>query len=212
MDNFWGNIFRREQEEQDTQALLKKIPIFATLTGRELAAVQRILYRREYQAGEVVFRQNEPGVGMYIVQRGVVSIIYEPTGRLLVEMRDGDFFGEVALLNETPRSAMARARTDCVLLGVFQPELLGLIEREPALGVKVLLALAQITGKRLIRLSDEAQALREELLACRAGQVDDVDPELAAADAAAEHRGPAEPVVPHQTAEGGHGAPDVTLD
>jgi len=162
VDSFWSNIFRREGQ-QDTYTLLKQIPIFETMNRRELDAVKRIMYRREFRAGEVIFQQGEPGVGMYIVQNGIVAIQYEPTGELLAELHDGDFFGEIALLNETPRSATARARTACTLWGLFQPEVLDLLARNPRLGVKMLLPLAQIAGSRLIRADKQMQQLREEL-------------------------------------------------
>ncbi len=163
MDSFWGNIFKREDRQEETHLLLKGIPIFESLDRRELIAIEKISYRRTYAPGEVIFHQDDPGLGMYIVERGTVDIIYEPTGRVLSVLKDGEFFGEVALLNETPRSAMAQARTATSLLCLFQPDLLDLVGRNPRLGMKVLLALAQITGQRLIRLSDEAQMLRLEL-------------------------------------------------
>lgn len=170
MDSFWGNIFRREDRQGDTYLLLKRIPIFEALGRRELAAVEKIVYRRDYAPGEVIFRQDDPGVGMYVVERGRVDIVYEPTGRVLAELTDGEFFGEVALLNETPRSATAQARTATSLLCLFRPDLLDLVGRSPRLGVKLLLALAQIAGQRLIRLSEEGQVLRQELARLRAQQ------------------------------------------
>lgn len=170
MDSFWGNIFRREDRQGDTYLLLKRIPIFEALGQRELAAVEKIVYRRDYAPGEVIFRQDDPGVGMYVVERGRVDIVYEPTGRVLAELTDGEFFGEVALLNETPRSATAQARTATSLLCLFRPDLLDLVGRSPRLGVKLLLALAQIAGQRLIRLSEEGQVLRQELARLRAQQ------------------------------------------
>ena len=162
MDSLWGNIFKRE-DQQDTYGLLKKIPIFEKMSRRELDAVERIMYRREYRRGDVIFRQGEPGVGMYVVQHGTVSIIFEPTGQVLAELHDGDFFGEIALLNETPRSAMAKAKTDCTLWGLFQPELLDLLGRDPRLGVKLLLPLAKIAGQRLIGADRQVDALRRAL-------------------------------------------------
>lgn len=162
MNSIWGNIFRRNGDQQ-TRALLRDLPLFARLSSRELAAVERILYRRQYAAGEIIFRQGEPGVGMYIVVDGIVAIDYEPTSAVLAELKHGDFFGEIALLNETPRSATARARTACTLLGFFQPELLGLLYRSPALGVKILLPLAQIAGRRLIHADRKLLELHEEL-------------------------------------------------
>ena len=162
MDSFWGNIFKRP-DQQDTYTLLKKVPLFEAMNHREMDAVERIMHRREYRAGEVIFRQGEPGVGMYVVRHGLVEIIYEPSGEVLAELRDGDFFGEIALLNETPRSATAKAATACTLWGLFQPDLLDLLERDPRLGVKLMVPLAQIAGQRLIRADAQMQTLREEL-------------------------------------------------
>jgi len=162
MHSIWGNIFKRDDGPLGTRDLLKQIPIFSTLTNRELAAVERLLYRREYGGGDTIFRQGEPGVGMYIVAEGVVEIIYEPTGQILATLQKGEFFGEIALLNETPRSATARARTACILWGIFQPDLLSLLERNPSLGVKLLLALSQITGQRLVQADLQMHKLHEE--------------------------------------------------
>lgn len=160
MNGFWDNLFRRSRTAPDLRAVLGRVPLFERLSRRELAAVERILYRRTYRAGEVVFRQGEPGVGMYVVVRGAVEILHEPTGQRLAVLSDGDFFGEIALLSETPRSATARAETDATLLGFFQPELLDLLARDPRLGVKVLLPLAQIAGQRLIHSDAQLTALR----------------------------------------------------
>ena len=142
--------------------LLGRIPLFEDLTGREIDAVRRLLHRRDYVAGESVFVQGEPGLGMYVIVRGAVSIQSEPTGRELVELADGDFFGEIALLNEVIRTATARAKTDCTLLSLFQPDLLSLLDRNPRLGVKVLLSLARLVGLRLVEVSDEVEALTRE--------------------------------------------------
>ena len=142
--------------------VLQSIPLFEELSGRELDAVRRLLHRREYVAGESIFVQGEPGLGMYIIERGAVSIQSEPSGRELVELTDGDFFGEIALLNEVIRTATARAKTDCTLLSLFQPDLLGLLDRNSRLGVKVLLALARLVGLRLVEVSDEVEELTRE--------------------------------------------------
>ena len=162
MDSLWGNFFRREIQ-QDTHDLLKRIPIFEKMDRRELTSIERIMHKRHYSAQEIVFRQGEPGVGMYVVQSGEVAIVYEPKAQVLAELRDGDFFGEVALLNETPRSATARALTDCTLWGLSRPDLLDVLARNPRLGVKLLLPLAQITGQRLIRADEQMHELREAL-------------------------------------------------
>lgn len=162
MDSFWGNIFRQSDEES-VYTLLREIPLFDELSRGELSSVKSILHRREYAPGEVLFHQGNPGVGMYIIQEGTIEIVYEPTDDTLAELEDGDFFGELALLNETPRSATAVARTESVLYGLFRPDLLGLVERDPSLGVQLLLRMSQVISERLIHTNEQVQELRERL-------------------------------------------------
>ena len=161
MQSLWKSLTRSSSSSEE-DALLGSIPLFEDLTSRELDAVQRLLHRREYVAGESVFVQGEPGLGMYVILRGTISIQSEPSGRELVELADGDFFGEIALLNEVIRTATARAKTDCTLVSLFQPDLLSLLDRNPRLGVKVLLALARLAGLRLVEVSDEMEAVTAE--------------------------------------------------
>ncbi|MEP0546016.1 MAG: cyclic nucleotide-binding domain-containing protein [Rhodothermales bacterium] len=174
MDSLWGNVFR-VRPVAGTEALLRRVPMFTDLDRRELAELEKILYRREYRTGEVIFRQGDPGVGMYVVESGSVAIVYEPTERLLAELRGGDFFGEIALLNETPRSARATATAPTVLHGLFQPELFDLLERSPRVGVKLLLPLAQNLGTRLVHADGELQRLHERLATLEAGTEPDDD-------------------------------------
>ncbi len=151
MDTFWGNIFGRRSSPDDPLTILQRVPIFAPLSRRQLQGVERILHRRTYVAGEAVFRQGDPGVGMYIVAKGRVLISQDPGGVELTELAQGDFFGEIALLNETPRSATATALENTTLFGFFQPDLISILERQPRIGVVVLRGLAEIAGERLVR-------------------------------------------------------------
>ena len=168
MDSLWGNIFRQTDEET-VYTLLRNIPLFDGLSRKELSAVESILHRRDYDPDEVLFHQGNPGVGMYIIQEGAIDIRYEPTGETLAELTDGDFFGELALLNETPRSATAISRTDSVLYGLFRPDLLDLVERDPSLGVQILLRMGQVLSERLIHTNEQVQTLREQLAETTAG-------------------------------------------
>jgi CRP/FNR family transcriptional regulator, cyclic AMP receptor protein len=158
LNPLWANLFSpaftREREDEEIVGVLRKIPLFGELTKRELLAVTRILYKRTYEPNEIIFHQADPGLGMYIIVRGRVAIVSEPANHLLAELQDGDFFGELALLDELPRSATAITKTSANILGFFQPDFLGLLERHPRLGVKVTLRLAKMIGGRL-RATDE---------------------------------------------------------
>ena len=155
---------RKMDEAQDRISdILKKIPIFEELTKRELAGLERILHKREYKRDEVIFRQDEPGMGMYIIESGRVAIISEPAEVHLSELGSGEFFGELALLDESPRSATAIAKTECKILGFFQPDLFALLDRNPRLGVKIVLRLAKIIGERLRKANGQIQSTQQEL-------------------------------------------------
>ncbi len=168
----WKNIFsERSIRKGSTQELLSKVPAFAHLTFRELKEVSAIVHRREYRSGEPVFHQGDPGLGMYIIQEGAVSIVIaEKDGeqKELAVLSEGDFFGELGLLDESPRSASAVCKTDCFLIGFFRPDLLELIERKASLGIKIVMKLAEIVGERLRKTDKELSKLRAQLDALQA--------------------------------------------
>ena len=170
----WKNIFsERSIRKGSTQELLSKVPAFASLTFRQLKEVSAIVHRREYRAGEPVFFQGDPGLGMYIIQEGSVSItLSDKDGQQkeIAILSEGDFFGELGLLDESPRSANAICRADCLLIGFFRPDLFEMIDRKPALGIKIVLKLAEIVGERLRKTDKELSKIK--------GQMDALQSEL----------------------------------
>jgi CRP-like cAMP-binding protein len=68
-------------------------------------------------AGKVLIRKGDKGREMYIVVRGEAEVV-DDAGRVLKTFRDGDFFGEIALLIDTPRTATVRAKTACDLMAL----------------------------------------------------------------------------------------------
>jgi CRP-like cAMP-binding protein len=143
--------------------ILKKTPMFMELSDREISAIERILHRREYAAGEAIIRQGEPGLGMYIIEDGRASVLSEPANVELSELKEGDFFGEASLLDESPRSATVVAKTSSRVLAFFQSDLFSLIESDPRLGVKVVIRLARHIGDRLKKANQQVLALTEQL-------------------------------------------------
>lgn len=163
----WKNIFsQRGIREGSTEEVLSKVPAFANLAPRELKEVAAIVHKREYRTGEPVFYQGDPGLGMYIVQDGEVSIMLmgkDGNERELTVLGDGDFFGELALLDESPRSANAICKTDCLLIGFFRPDLFELIEKNTTLGIKIVLKLAEIVAQRLRQTDKELAKVKSQL-------------------------------------------------
>jgi len=167
MTDFRARVFgyrRKHTPDEALRAVLERIPIFEGFSQRELAALERFIHRREYLPEEVIIRQDEPGLGMYIIQSGEAVVL---TGRdevQLSRLSDGDFFGEVSLLDETPRSATVVAKTHCQILGFFQSDLFGLMERDPRFGVKIVIRVAKIIGDRLRKANQQVLTLNEQLL------------------------------------------------
>jgi CRP/FNR family cyclic AMP-dependent transcriptional regulator len=163
----WKNIFsERLVREGSLEQVLSKVPAFSGLSARELKEVAAIVHKREYRAGEPVFAQGDPGLGMYIIQEGEVSISIsgkEDGERELAVLTDGDFFGELALIDESPRSANARCKTDCILIGFFRPDLFELIEKKSQLGIKIIFKLAEIVSQRLRTTDKELSKARNQL-------------------------------------------------
>jgi CRP-like cAMP-binding protein len=163
-DVFWTNIFKRQKVvEESIFSVLKRIPVFQDLTYKELKAVERILHRRTYKTDEVIFREYEPGVGMYIIEEGKVNITLGKENKLLVLLSNGDFFGEMALILEGQRTASAIASEPTKLLGFFQPDLFNLLETNPRLGNKILQRLSQMIAERLRLSTIENRQLKNKL-------------------------------------------------
>lgn len=160
-DTLWGNIFRKEEkQEQNIYSVLAKIPIFKDLNRKELKAVERILHKREYKENEVIFNEGDPGAGMYIIENGRINITIGKEQKLLAVLSSSEFFGEIALLSETPRTAAATATITTQLLGFFQSDLFSLLETNPLTGNKILLKLAQMISERLRFSNLENQQLK----------------------------------------------------
>ncbi|OGW37240.1 MAG: hypothetical protein A2Y97_11655 [Nitrospirae bacterium RBG_13_39_12] len=151
-------MFKFHKKETDSiDNILLKIPIFQDITNRELKRIKRILHQREYKKNEVIFNQGDIGLGMYIIVEGIVEIVCGPERQALAELKSGDFFGELALLDESPRSATAVTKAPCEMLCFFKPELLDLVKRDPKLGGKILFKLAWTIGERLKRTNEQVK-------------------------------------------------------
>jgi len=152
-----------KDHEPDAIEALRAVPLFADLHPAELKKMLRIMHKRSYLAGEIIFREGEPGAGMYLIQRGAVDIVIQlPDGseRVLAALADRQFFGEMALLDDAPRSASAVARQPTELLGFFVPDLEDLLDRDARMASKVLWRLARLMASRTREMNDALKAQR----------------------------------------------------
>lgn len=129
---------------------LKKMALFVDLTRRELGVVDAFLHERNYLKGEVIFDQGEEGEAFYVVLEGKVLICPQGQASSPIAILDsGSFFGEMALLDNAPRSAQARAAEDCTLVVLFRGDFLNLMLSHALIASKIALQLARNLGARL---------------------------------------------------------------
>ena len=149
----WENIFKGwNSSESATVHTLKQVPIFKELTDKEFNELEKLIHHRNYNEGDFVFKNRATGEGMYIIMEGGVKITLgtkSDNESILAELSEGDFFGELALFDDEPRSANAIATQDSELLGFFTQDLMTLQERNPVLGQKILFNLGGVLGERL---------------------------------------------------------------
>lgn len=130
---------------------LKTLPLFAGLTPRELKIVDALMHQRRFLAGEIVFDEGEEGQALYILLSGTVTVTRSIDGvrETVAELSSGSFFGDLALLDNTPRSGQIRAKEACEMAVFFRADFLALMEIDARIGYKISLQLARNLAQRL---------------------------------------------------------------
>ncbi len=164
---FWGNIFKSlyNADELNLFKILKRIPLFKDLSKRELRKVANILHERNYQVNEYVFQMHQPGAAMFIIKTGKIKILYESDTEDDIELAvlgEGDFLGELALLDNSPRSASAMAMEKTEMLAIFRADLDKLLMTEPGIGAKIIRQLAVVIGLRLKATNEQLSKINTE--------------------------------------------------
>jgi len=137
---------------------VRRSPLFARLGDGEIDAVLAHATVSRYGEGDHIFAKGDPGNSMMAVLKGRVTITSpSPDGRqvVLTSMREGDVFGEIAMLDGKDRTADATATIDCELLVVPRRSLLALLDRHPEVCLEFLIVLCE----RLRRTNEQVEDL-----------------------------------------------------
>lgn len=132
-------------------AFLTHSPLFRNLDETERAQILIIGQVRTYKEGTVIFKEGDPGDGLFIVVKGSVRISKQSaTGEeALAILEPHAYFGEMALIDYSPRAADALANEPTELFFIPLRELRGLIETHHHLALKILYSLCEVLAKRL---------------------------------------------------------------
>lgn len=128
--------------------MLRSIPLFEGLSEDDLEALSQALETRHFKAGAMIFAMGDTGSAMYIVDSGDVNIHLPGDKSRRISLKDlqrGEYFGELALFDEKPRSASAVATTDTVLLELQRSTLEDYLDRRPRAAMGIL----RTMGERL---------------------------------------------------------------
>lgn len=130
--------------------LLVDVPLFEHLDEGERARLAEFVEERRLGAGEILFKTGEPGEALYVVRSGEIELFIKDTAgqKIVLALAGvGEVFGELALLDEGPRTATALALLDSDLLALKRDDLLFLFQRSPAAALRVLAAMSHMTRK-----------------------------------------------------------------
>lgn len=135
-----------------TGDFLKSVSIFSLLEREEIEKISSALRPVEAAKGTVLFRQGDEGRELYIVESGcIASSIELPDGgnREIALFRPGDFFGEMSIFEEAPRSATCSAKEDSILLRLRDRDFFSVIDSYPLIAIKIMYRMLNIVTQRL---------------------------------------------------------------
>jgi CRP/FNR family cyclic AMP-dependent transcriptional regulator len=122
-------------------ALLKKVSLFSNLSEAHLSNIAEFCVERSFGKNGVIIKQGSPGIGLYVICSGKVKIVKETAGgeKLdIAELGPGDFFGEMTVLDNAPRSAdvIALEESKCLVLSAW--DFNARMKVDPEIALKIL--------------------------------------------------------------------------
>jgi CRP/FNR family transcriptional regulator, cyclic AMP receptor protein len=146
----------------DRQIVLREIPVFAGLSEAALAVLAEAVEEVEYQEGDILVREGEPGNRMFIILSGSVEIVKylgEPRETLLEVLRAKNFMGEMSIVDSVARSASVRAVEKSRLFSLKGIDLYRLFKRFPEQYAIVILNIARDLARRLRAIDEKFSAI-----------------------------------------------------
>ena len=138
--------------------ILRKVPLFGQFAPPDLDRVAEIARERSYPRNSVILFEDDPGDALYVVAQGQVKVVLiGEDGRevILSVMGEGEFFGEMALIDDEPRSAHVIAMEDSSLLVIRREDFQDLLQQTPGIGLVLLRELS----RRLRRVDEKVGSL-----------------------------------------------------
>jgi len=144
----WQNLFRPKDDRiSEVTEMWMSTPLFEKIPTRECRELVKTMHPRQYKKGEKIFSSGEIGASVVLIRSGGVEI--KAAEKLLAELCPTDFFGEVALILDEPRTADAIATDDSELIFFLRSDLEEWVKRSPRSGAQFMLNIAIVLAARL---------------------------------------------------------------
>lgn len=124
------------EENEAVIAMLEKNPLWSGLDRKDLKAIVKVAMERKFETGDIILSRGEGGVGFYLIRDGSVEI--KSDGNILAKLGPGQFFGEMAILDNQPRSADVVAAEPSRCLIVSEWSFKALISDNPRIALNML--------------------------------------------------------------------------
>lgn len=146
----------RENDVRSTD-FLKRVNIFSLLSENELSLIEKSLKPVRVMQDELLFREGDEGSELFIVRSGKMAIFIalpDGTQRMLREFSAGEFFGEMSIFENEPRSATCVAREESMLYALHERDFFKLMDVSPTTAIKIMYRMSRITTERLKNTSE----------------------------------------------------------
>lgn len=139
-------------DPNDTARAIAKVPLFAGCSEEDLRDIAALAHILTFEDGAVIVPEGEEGLGFYLLLSGEARVVQAE--REVNRLRSGDFFGEISLLEGTPRTASVIAAGRTVCLGILRGDFRPLLVRQPRIALRIL----EEEGRRIDPESSGARA------------------------------------------------------
>lgn len=148
----------KRRKSSHEMELIAKVPLFEELDDIELEEIARTMVREEFHAADNIFEEGDVGDKMYIIVRGAIDIVKaagKGPGQVLVTLHLGDYFGEMSLIDDAPRSASALSSEDSTLFSIHKKDLALLLDSAPTIAAKIYKFFVITLNQRLRETNDK---------------------------------------------------------
>jgi CRP-like cAMP-binding protein len=151
------------KQSEETLRLLQQVELFQGVDPASLRMIAEGTIEQKFAVGEVIFREGEAGDRLFLLLTGTMRVYVERDGRLITYgiVQAGECFGEMALIEDAPRSASVRAEAPSCCLTLSKQDFMALISRYPHLALGIMKSLSQRLRRTNTRVQDYANYLAQ---------------------------------------------------